>query len=227
MSMTDSSSRRRFLYKAGATLTAGVLAGCSSNSGSTNSSEATQTAAETMTTTSRNVSSTTTGTETGTETTTEAEPTAKSETTMGGQATINSTDTRPVTEPAPQPVDEYLSDANFYDGNMVVGVPFVAVGSPGDKTGFDPAAIKVATGTEVTWEWASDDQRHSVVSASTSDGNRVLNSSPPKSGESVTYRHTFDEPGIYRYFCGVHRLQTARGAVVVAPGSEVGGPGPG
>ncbi|WP_435077097.1 plastocyanin/azurin family copper-binding protein [Halococcus sp. AFM35] len=217
--MTDSSRRRRrFLYEAGVALTAGVLAGCTSNGDSSNGSGPTQT-------TDAGESAPSTAT-TGTETMTEAEPTTGTATT-GGRTTTGSTDTRPVTEPAPQPVDEYLSDANFYDGNMVVGVPFVAVGAPGPKTGFDPAAIKVATGTEVTWEWANDEQAHSVVSASTSDGTRVLDSGRPKEGTRVTYRHTFEEPGIYRYYCGVHRAQTARGAVVVAPGSDVGGPGAG
>jgi halocyanin-like protein len=220
--MTDSSRRRRrFLYEAGVALTAGVLAGCTSNGDSSNGSGTTQT-----TDAGATAAATATDTETATEAMTEAEPTTGMETT-GGEMTTGSTDTRPVTEPAPQPVDEYLSDANFYNGNMVVGVPFVAVGAPGPKTGFDPAAIKVATGTEVTWEWANDDQAHSVVSASTSDGTPVLDSGRPKEGTRVTYRHIFEEPGIYRYYCGIHRAQTARGAVVVAPGSDVGGPGAG
>jgi halocyanin-like protein len=226
--MTNGSCRRRrFLRTAGVAMTAGVLAGCTGNGGSSNGSEGTQTAAETATGAGETPTSTATGTETATEAMTEAEPTTGMETTTSGQATTGSTDTNPVTEPAPQPVDQYLSNANFYNGNMVVGVPFVAVGTPGPKTGFDPAAIKVATGTEVTWEWANDEQAHSVVSASTSDGTRVLDSGRPKEADRVTYRHTFEEPGIYTYFCGVHRAQSARGAVVVAPGSNVGGPGAG
>jgi halocyanin-like protein len=223
--MTNGSyRRRRFLHGVGVAMTAGVLAGCTGNGGSSNGSAGTQTAAETAT----DADGTATDTETVTETMTETEPTTGTETTGGGgQTTTGSTDTRPVVEPAPPPVDQYLSDANFYDGNMVVGVPYVAVGAPGPKTGFDPAAIKVATGTEVTWEWANDNQAHSVVSASTTDGTRVLDSGRPKEGTRVTYRHTFERPGIYRYYCGVHRTQTARGAVVVAPGSDVGGPGSG
>jgi halocyanin-like protein len=223
--MTDNNRRRRrFLYETGVALTAGVLAGCAGNGGS-GGSEETQTAAETAIGAGESSPSTATGTETATEAMTEAEPTTGMETT--GEATTGSTDTSPVTEPAPEPVDEYLSDANFYDGNMAVGVPFVAVGIPGPRTGFDPAAIKVSTGTEVTWVWATDDQLHSVTSASTSDGTRVLDSGTPRRGSSITYRHTFEEPGVYRYYCGVHRAQSARGAVVVAPGSDVGGPGSG
>jgi halocyanin-like protein len=222
--MTDSSRRRRrFLYEAGVALTAGVLAGCTSNGGSSDDSGTTRTATDAGAT----AASTATDTETTTEAMTEAEPTTDTATNGSGRTTTGSTDTRPVVEPAPPPVDQYLSDANFYDGNMVVGIPYVAVGAPGPKTGFDPAAIKVATGTEVTWEWANDNEPHSVVSASTADGTRVLDSGRPKEGTRVTYRHTFERPGIYRYYCGVHRIQTARGAVVVAPGSDVGGPGAG
>ena len=33
---------------------------------------------------------------------------------------------------------------------MVVGVPFVGVGAGEEQLGFDPAAIKVSAGTEVT-----------------------------------------------------------------------------
>jgi halocyanin-like protein len=215
--------RRRFLRAAGITLTTGVLAGCTGNG----DSEGTQATAETATRTGETPSSMATDTGTATEAMTEAEPTAGMEATTNGRTTTGSTDSSPVTEPAPAAVDEYLTNANFYDGNMVVGVSLVAVGAPGPKTGFDPAAIKVATGTEVTWEWASDEQAHSVVSARTSDGTRVLDSGRPKEASLVTYRHTFEEPGIYRYYCGVHRAQTARGVVVVAPGSDVGGPGAG
>lgn len=58
---------------------------------------------------------------------TEAEPATEARTTAGEHTAIGTTDSSPITEPAPKPVDEYLSDANFYDGNMVVGVPLVAI----------------------------------------------------------------------------------------------------
>ena len=223
----DSHQRRQFLYKAGIAMTTGLFAGCTSDGSSSNDSETAQTAANTANNTSTATSATTTSEEIATETVAEAEPATEAETTAGERTIVGTTDSNPVTEPAPKPVDEYLSDANFYDGNMVVGVPLVAVGTPGPKTGFDPAAIKVATGTEVTWEWANDDQAHTVTSAPTSDRHNVLDSGTPKESGRATYRHTFEEPGIYRYICGVHRAQTARGVVVVAPKNDVGGPGSG
>lgn len=214
--------RRQFLCKAGIAMTAGIFAGCTGNGSSSDDSTTAQTVASTANNTSKTTPATATSGKTAAGTMTEIEPTTEARATAA-----DTTDSNPVTEPAPKPVDEYLSDANFYDGNMVVGVPLVAVGTPGPKTGFDPAAIKVATGTEVTWEWANDDQAHNVTSAPTSDRPQVLDSGTPKEAGSATYRHTFDEPGIYRYICGVHRAQTARGVVVVAPGSDVGGLGSG
>ena len=223
----DSHQRRQFLYKAGIAMTAGIFAGCTGNDSSSNDSATAQTATNTTNNTSKTTPATATSGETATETMAEAEPATEARITAGERTAIGTTDNSPITEPAPKPVDEYLSDANFYDGNMVVGVPLVAVGTPGPKTGFDPAAIKVATGTEVTWEWANDDQAHNVISAPISDEPQVLDSGTPQETERATYRYTFNEPGIYRYICGVHRAQTARGVIVVAPGSDVGGPGPG
>jgi plastocyanin len=226
----DRYGRRRFLCHAGITLTAGALAGCAGGNGSGDGS-GNQTATETETTMRGETTPTATAIETDAPTitdmgtATEAGTARRAETT-GAATTAGSTDTQPVTEPAPRRVDRFLEGALFYNGDMVVGVPFVAVGASTNNLGFDPAAIKVATGTEVTWQWVSGEEQHSITSVETGGGRGVLNR-PPKAGSDVTYRHTFTSPGIYLYVCGIHRTQNARGAVVVAPGSDVGGPGPG
>lgn len=107
----------------------------------------------------------------------------------------------------------------------VGGVPFVGVSAGENDTGFDPAAIKVSTGTEVTWEWASGDKPHNLVSiGQVGADKRTLDSGPPKRGNGITYRYTFEQPGIYRYVCESHRQQSGRGAVIVVEG-QVGGPG--
>lgn len=213
--------RRRFLRHAGLTVAAGGLAGCAGGDGS--GAAATDTAAGNggPGTSAVATETRTPGTDTATETATEAGATTAATTTEAG-TTVGVTGL--VAEPAPQPVDRFLDDANFYNGNMVVGISRVAVGAGETQYGFDPAAIKVATGTQVTWEWVSGEERHSVVSARATDGQRTLNSSPPEVGSGTTYRYTFENPGIYRYICGVHRT---RGVVVVAPGSDVGDTGAG
>lgn len=146
-----------------------------------------------------------------------------------GDSGGDSNNTRPVTKPAPERVDEFLEDASFYDGNMVVGVSLVAVGARRNgRTGFDPAAINIATGTEVTWEWANDRAPHSVMSVGTPNAaTQTFDSGEPQKGTNVTFRYTFEEPGFYPYVCGAHRAQEAFGVVLVEEGQNVGGPGSG
>ena len=99
---------------------------------------------------------------------------------------------------------------------MVVGIPYVGVGAGEADTGFDPAAVKISTGTEITWEWASADKPHNVVQiAQTGTEEAAFDSGEPQQGNNITFRYTFEEAGIYRYVCTPHRQQTGRGAIVV------------
>ena len=59
---------------------------------------------------------------------------------------------------------------------------------------FQPPAIQVAAGTEVTWRFADEAIPHNV----TGDGFASKNQT------SGTWAHRFDRPGEYRYTCTVH-----------------------
>lgn len=217
----------------GAVATIGTLAGCIGENpfadGSGGNGTTTETATNTETTTTTvTTTETSTATETGT-------PTGTGTDTEGIIGTENvrtsesndSTDSRPVVEPAPKTVDQFLVTNPFYDGNMVVGVSFVGVGAGENDTGFDPAAIKVSTGTEVTWEWTSGDKPHTVESIQQVGTDQpTFDSGEPRQGNNITFRYTFEQPGIYRYVCNVHRDRSGRGAVIVEEG-QVGGPGSG
>jgi plastocyanin len=61
--------------------------------------------------------------------------------------------------------------------------------------GFDPPAMTVAPGTEV--QWTDEGGRHSVQA---DDGS--FKSEPLTAGG--TFKHKFDKPGVYRYFCEFH-----------------------
>jgi len=192
--MTDDTyERRQILRGAGSAATMGALAGCTGSGGAGGSG-----------------GDSTAGTE---ETTTVRVDAATESTTAESTGTSSS----PYIEPAPRTVDQFLLDQNpFYDGNMVVGVPFVGVGAGENDTGFDPAAVKISTGTEITWEWASSDKPHNVVQiGQTGSEERAFDSGEPEQGNDTTFRYTFEEAGIYRYVCTAHRDQTGRGAVVV------------
>jgi plastocyanin len=60
---------------------------------------------------------------------------------------------------------------------------------------FDPAELTVPAGTEV--EWANESGRHTVQADDHSFRSEVLTA-------GGTFRHRFDRPGVYRYFCEFH-----------------------
>jgi halocyanin-like protein len=121
----------------------------------------------------------------------------------------------------------YLDDANNYSSvsdqrgsNNVL----VEVGAGSNGLAFGPAAVHVDNGATVTWEWTGEGGAHNVVSE---DG--VFESGSPQ--ESGTYEYTFEEDGIYNYYCSPHKGQGMKGSVVVGsnyPTLDTGGDvGPG
>lgn len=76
-------------------------------------------------------------------------------------------------------------------------------GSPPEQAplAFDPMAVKVSPGTDVVWEWAAG--HHSVTSYNAEA------SSPGDHGQLFDahegpFTHTFEDVGIYLYFCIPH-----------------------
>ena len=75
--------------------------------------------------------------------------------------------------------------------------------------GFDPAEITVPAGTEV--EWTDQGGRHSVQADDGSFQSEILTA-------GGTFKHRFDRPGVYRYFCEFHGASGGHdmaGAVIV------------
>jgi len=116
----------------------------------------------------------------------------------------------------------YLDGANNYSGSVVdeTGSDEVSVDvGAGDGLAFGPAAVHVDNGATVVWEWTGQGGAHNVVSE---DG--VFDSGSTKS--SGTYEYTFEEDGIYPYFCEPHKGSGMLGAIVVGsdyPTVETGG----
>jgi halocyanin-like protein len=116
----------------------------------------------------------------------------------------------------PSEVDSYLSDANLYDGSiadMTGGSnPTVEVGAGEQGYAFDSAAIRVSTGTTVTWEWTGEGGGHNVVH----DGGEFTSGEGDYVSEAGhTYEYTFEETGNYLYYCTPHQGLGMLGAVVV------------
>ncbi len=116
----------------------------------------------------------------------------------------------------------YLDGANNFSsvsdqtGNDNVTVK-VGAGSSG--LAFGPAAVHVDNGATVTWEWTGQGGAHNVVSE---DG-AFESGSPVEQG---TFEYTFEEDGIYNYYCSPHKGQGMKGSIVVGtnyPTIQTGG----
>jgi len=107
----------------------------------------------------------------------------------------------------------WFSDTETFEGTVdwtgedAVTVD-VGVGSNGFN--FDPPAIAVDAGTTVTWEWTGQGGAHNVVAE---DGS--FDSGQEESGSGITFEHTFESTGEYRYVCTPHETLGMVGAVVV------------
>ena len=89
----------------------------------------------------------------------------------------------------------------------------VRVGTKANEAywGYDPAAVAITPGTTVRWEWTGKGGAHDVVSEM-----GTFASGKPTDDAGTTFEHTFDEPGVYRYYCTPHRSMDMKGAVFVA-----------
>ena len=109
----------------------------------------------------------------------------------------------------------YLDDVGNYDGTVVdatgEGQASVSVGAAGNggNFAFDPPAIHVDSGTTVTWEWTGKGGSHNVVHE---DGDFE---SDLVGEEGATFEHTFEEDGIYKYYCQPHKTLGMKAAIVV------------
>ena len=83
---------------------------------------------------------------------------------------------------------------------------------------FNPGDIAAATGTTVTWTWASGATDHNVTF---DDG---IHSPTQSSG---TYTRTFTAAGTFPYHCTIHGAAVMHGTVTVSGGSSGGGSGGG
>ncbi|MFB6151934.1 MAG: halocyanin domain-containing protein [Haloarculaceae archaeon] len=88
----------------------------------------------------------------------------------------------------------------------------VKVGAQGNggNFAFAPAAVHVDPGTTIVWEWTGKGSYHNVVS----EGDD-FESSELANTAGFTFEQTFQEDGIYKYYCRPHRAKGMKGAVVV------------
>jgi halocyanin-like protein len=112
--------------------------------------------------------------------------------------------------------DSYLNDnnANNYGGTGDIvdetGTDSVTIEvGPGGNFQFNPAAVRVDSGTTVTWEWLSNG--HSVEQTDSDldfDGSSIQN-------EGATHEETLESSGVLLYQCGPHATQGHHGAIII------------
>ena len=125
--------------------------------------------------------------------------------------------------PANPDYGDWFSNVGNFDGTTVdrtdQDAVEIAVGAQGNGGGFafDPPAVRVTPGTEVTWRWTGDGGAHNVVS----NGDGPLDSGETVDQEGAEYTYTFEEMGVYEYYCVPHEAVGMKGAVVV--GGPLGG----
>ncbi len=126
--------------------------------------------------------------------------------------------------------ERWFEDVENFDGTTVdrrgqdsVTVRVGTEGNGGDFA-FAPPAVRIDPSTTIVFEWASD--THNVLPESVPDG-ADWEGHEPLEDKGVTYEHTFDEEGIYRYYCDPHRSLGMKGAIVVGNqgASNAGGGG--
>lgn len=112
-------------------------------------------------------------------------------------------------DPATDNFEDSFDDA-LDEGNVTVKVG--AKGNQGNYA-FDPPAVKVSTGTTVTWKWTGEGGAHNVNS--TPDSDFEFRSGAPVDNANETYEKTFDETGVALYVCEPHRSLGMKGGIVV------------
>jgi halocyanin-like protein len=116
----------------------------------------------------------------------------------------------------PSAVSDYLSNDDSFGGSVVDETGSdsvtVAVGAEGNGGGFafDPSAIRVSSGTTITWEWTGEGGQHNVVAEEGGDFESDLTAE-----EGFTFEHTFESTGTVLYYCSPHKSLGMKGAVIV------------
>lgn len=122
---------------------------------------------------------------------------------------------------AEQRVVEYLNDdpvEGTFDGSFAdeTGADEVVVTVGADGNGADyayaPPALRISTGTTVSFEWTEGGSQHNVVSEEISDFS--FDSGDTKQ-EGDPFVQSFDEAGVALYYCTPHRGLGMKGGIVV------------
>lgn len=116
----------------------------------------------------------------------------------------------------PSNAKDYLSNVSNFHGEAIdltdESEVEVIVGERGNGSfyAFGPPAIEITTGTTVVWKWNGKGGAHNVAAE-----DDTFYSGPSIISSSETFEHTFEESGLYRYYCTPHKANGMKGVVIV------------
>lgn len=113
----------------------------------------------------------------------------------------------------PQAASDHLSNVGNYDGfedlrGQSSATVEVGVEANGDFWGFGPPAIRVDSGTTITWDWTGEGGSHNVIDE---DG---AYESDLYTEAGQTFEYTFDTAVTSRFFCEPHDNVGMKGVVI-------------
>jgi len=133
-----------------------------------------------------------------------------------GTEAASSTPTETATTAStPESLDDWLDDANGYDGEThrygPQSRPTIMLGEETDDgLAFSPPAIEVPPMTTIRWDWTGHGGQQNVVALDGTFDSGRTNAQP-----GTMYHYFFEEPGEYRYVSEPHRDGGMKGAVIV------------
>ena len=137
-------------------------------------------------------------------------PTTQHTTRDGGTMTTTASDGTSSSDP----LADWLADVGNYEGIVDATTKQsvqIKVGTQanGSAYGFAPAAVRVAPGTTVTWDWTGKGGSHNVVAVDGSFESEL------SAAVDHTFKRTFDAGETTKYYCAPHELMGMKGVVVV------------
>lgn len=123
------------------------------------------------------------------------------------------------------PITAYMeeNEVNLWEGEITDETGSdsvsVAVGAGPQGFSFDPPALSVSAGTEITWEWTGNGGSHNVAST---EAPAEFRSGDAVAEEGTTYSRTFEVGGNHFYHCEPHTSIGMHGVVVVEGGADGG-----
>jgi halocyanin-like protein len=133
----------------------------------------------------------------------------------GGTSRVTPSGTPRPTVATDAEFDGYLAPTANYDGTVADArgetEPAILVGAAGNggNRAYEPPAIAVDPGTTVVWEWTGAGGGHNVVSESGAFESELTTDA------DYTFEHTFEEAGVYKYYCTPHLRTGMKGVVAV------------